>query len=235
MINFNFHKYLSSEYKKNSPFPHIIIDDLFPHFLLESIYEEISLSNKWTSDFVEWTQKYQINKFYWPHDFNSAENLNVDLPKTYTLLKYLNSSEFVSYLSELTGIPNLIGDNHFFGGGLHKIDRGGKLDLHRDYNVHPEKPLYRRLNLLIYLNPTWDQEWGGNLELWDPNITKCEKSVEPHFNRSVIFTISDNSIHGHPEPLNCPQNVSRYSLALYYFTEENPMDTNDHPVVFFSK
>ena len=118
------------------------------------------------------------------------------------------------------------------GGGLHKITSGGKLAVHKDYNVHPMKKIYRRLNLLIYLNKDWKQEWEGNLELWDKDHTKLEVSVEPLFNRAVIFTISEESLHGHPVPLNTPENVSRNSIALYYFTEVNPSD-NEHSVVFF--
>jgi Rps23 Pro-64 3,4-dihydroxylase Tpa1-like proline 4-hydroxylase len=138
----------------------------------------------------------------------------------------------LKYLEELTGIDNLIGDELLMGGGLHKITSGGKLAIHKDYNVHPVKKMYRRLNLLIYLNKDWKREWEGNLELWDKDHTKLEVSVEPLFNRAVIFTISEDSLHGHPVPLNTPENVSRNSIALYYFTEVNPSD-NEHSVVFF--
>jgi Rps23 Pro-64 3,4-dihydroxylase Tpa1-like proline 4-hydroxylase len=233
MINFSFYKNLKTEYNRNTPFPNIIIDDLFPDYVLKEIYNEVRLNKNWQNDSVDWTQKYQVNKFYWPHDEISAKSLHIDLPQTHLFLKYLNSKDFISKLSELTGIPNLVGDEDFFGGGIHKINKGGKLDLHRDYNVHPTKKLYRRLNLLIYLNENWNENWGGNLELWDNNLTNCVKSIEPIFGRVVIFTISDDAIHGHPKPLNCPENISRYSLALYYFTEEKPKETNDHSVVFF--
>jgi Rps23 Pro-64 3,4-dihydroxylase Tpa1-like proline 4-hydroxylase len=139
----------------------------------------------------------------------------------------------LKYLEELTGISNLVGDELLMGGGLHKITSGGKLAVHKDYNVHPIKKMYRRLNLLIYLNRDWKKEWGGNLELWDKDYTRPQVSVEPLFNRAVIFTISENSLHGHPTPLNTPENVSRNSIALYYFTEVNPDVNNEHGVVFY--
>jgi Rps23 Pro-64 3,4-dihydroxylase Tpa1-like proline 4-hydroxylase len=155
-----------------------------------------------------------------------------DLPTISALVNYLNSPVMLKYLEELTGIDNLISDELLMGGGLHKITSGGKLAIHKDYNVHPVKKMYRRLNLLIYLNKDWKTEWEGNLELWDKDHTKLEVSVEPLFNRAVIFTISEDSLHGHPVPLNTPENVSRNSIALYYFTEVNPSD-NKHSVVFF--
>ncbi len=43
-------------------------------------------------------------------------------------------------------------------------------------------------------------------------------------NRVLIFTTDVDSFHGHPEPMRCPQGVTRRSLALYYFTvEEDPV------------
>jgi Rps23 Pro-64 3,4-dihydroxylase Tpa1-like proline 4-hydroxylase len=156
-----------------------------------------------------------------------------DLPTISALIDYLNSPVVLKYLEELTGIKNLIGDELLMGGGLHKTTSGGKLAIHQDYNVHPTKKIYRRLNLLIYLNKEWKTEWEGHLQLWDKDMNNLEVNVEPIFNRAVIFTISDNSLHGHPIPINTPEGVSRNSIALYYFTEENPENDNEHSVVFY--
>jgi Rps23 Pro-64 3,4-dihydroxylase Tpa1-like proline 4-hydroxylase len=116
------------------------------------------------------------------------------------------------------------------GGGVHKINRGGKLSIHIDYNNHPTTKQRRKLNLLIYLNKDWDKSWGSNLELWNKELTEKVIEVEPIFNRAVIFTI-DDAPHGHPYPLNCPENISRYSLALYYFVDEEP--EKKHSVIFY--
>jgi Rps23 Pro-64 3,4-dihydroxylase Tpa1-like proline 4-hydroxylase len=156
-----------------------------------------------------------------------------DLPIISALIDYLNSPVVLKYLEELTGIKNLIGDELLMGGGLHKTTSGGKLAIHKDYNVHPVKKIYRRLNLLIYLNKEWKTEWEGYLQLWDKDMNNLEVNVEPIFNRAVIFTISDNSLHGHPIPINTPEGVSRNSIALYYFTEENPEKDNEHSVIFY--
>ena len=232
MINLELSKQLSTQYHEAKPFPHIVIDKFLPETILDSVLDEFNKNKNWWYDKVKWTEPYQVNKFYWPYDIETANNMPNDLPTISALVNYLNSPVMLKYLEELTGIDNLISDELLMGGGLHKITSGGKLAIHKDYNVHPVKKIYRRLNLLIYLNKDWKQEWEGNLELWDKDHTKLEVSVEPLFNRAVIFTISEESLHGHPVPLNTPENVSRNSIALYYFTEVNPSD-NEHSVVFF--
>ena len=232
MINLRLSKQLSTQYRLAKPFPYIVIDDFLPEMVLNNVVDEFNKNEKWRYDRVKWTEKYQVNKFYWPHDIESANNLPNELPVINKLINYLNSPVMLKYLEELTGIDNLISDELLMGGGLHKITSGGKLAIHKDYNLHPVKKIYRRLNLLIYLNKDWKEEWGGNLELWDKDNTKLEVSVEPLFNRAVIFTISEESLHGHPVPINTPENVSRNSIALYYFTEVNPSD-NKHSVVFY--
>lgn len=42
-------------------------------------------------------------------------------------------------------------------------------------------------------------------------------TVEPVFNRAVIFATSDTSFHGHPEPMKLPEGVYRRSIAMYYY------------------
>lgn len=127
----------------------------------------------------------------------------------------LNSSSFVHWLEILSGIKGLIPDPHFRGGGLHSIDPGGHLDIHEDFSIHPDLKLYRRLNVLIYLNHDTKNK-GGELELWDRDMTKCVKKIEPKFNRCVIFRTDQKSNHGHPNPWLGSE--CRRSIATYYYT-----------------
>ena len=141
---------------------------------------------------------------------------------------------FLQFLSEVTGIPNLISDPGFEGGGLHQIIPGGKLGVHADFNRHRDYGLDRRLNLLLYLNKDWREEYGGNLELWDRNMSKCEARVAPLFNRVMVFGTTDFTYHGHPDPLQCPEGMTRKSMALYYFSNGRPAEevTGDHSTLF---
>lgn len=137
------------------------------------------------------------------------------------VIKALNSDEFVAILSKLTGIPGLIADNSLEGGGLHQSKRGGFLNIHADFTVHPHKRNWRRrVNVLIYLNENWLPEYEGNLELWTRDMKVCAQKVLPIFNRCAIFNTDEDSFHGLPEPIKCPEDMTRKSIALYYFTEE---------------
>ncbi|MEO8890557.1 MAG: 2OG-Fe(II) oxygenase [Coleofasciculaceae cyanobacterium] len=201
-------------YQQAKPFPHIVIDDFLPEYILENILTEFPQSGDidWQK-FENKSEKKLANK----HERNMGDH-------TRALLYQLNSSTFIEFLENLTGIKGIIPDPHFEGGGLHQIEKGGYLKMHVDFNRHTKLNLDRRLNLLLYLNKDWQEEYGGYLELWDKEITKCEKKILPIFNRLVIFTTTDFTYHGHPEPLTCPEGRTRKSLALYYYTNGRPAE-----------
>ncbi|MDX1942320.1 MAG: 2OG-Fe(II) oxygenase [Saprospiraceae bacterium] len=145
-------------------------------------------------------------------------------PFLQTLIQELNKDEFVSILSKLTGIEGLKPDPSLEGGGLHQSQRGGFLNIHADFTVHPHKRNWRRrVNLLVYLNEDWQPEYKGDLELWTRDMKECRQRISPIFNRVVVFNTDEDSFHGLPEPIQCPEGMTRKSIALYYFTEEKVM------------
>ena len=121
----------------------------------------------------------------------------------------------------------LIPDPYLWGGGYHELKNGGYLNIHADFNVHPQLELNRRINLLIYLNKNWKENYGGSLELWDRKMKNCIKKIVPIFNRVVIFNTNDFSYHGNPEKINHPENISRKSIALYYYSNGQPRENNN--------
>jgi hypothetical protein len=153
---------------------------------------------------------------------------------TRSLFYQFNSKPFLEFLSTLTGIPNLISDPYLRGGGLHQIKRGGFLKIHVDFNKHDHLDLDRRLNVLLYLNTNWKEEYGGHLELWDKDMKQCGSKILPVFNRCAIFSTTSFSFHGHPELLQCPEGMTRKSMALYYYTQGRPSNevVGIHPTVF---
>jgi Rps23 Pro-64 3,4-dihydroxylase Tpa1-like proline 4-hydroxylase len=134
------------------------------------------------------------------------------------LFAELNSQAFLGFLEELTGYKGLISDPYFDGGGLHETKRGGHLGVHADFNIHRRLNIERKLNLLVYLNEDWEDDYGGQLELWDQEMKSCAVRVKPVFGRAVIFNTALDSFHGHPDPLNCPPERSRRSIATYYYS-----------------
>lgn len=153
------------------------------------------------------------------HGLNKMDRIP---PFLQDVIRELNSDEFVSALSELTGIAGLQADPSLEGGGLHQTQRGGFLNIHADFTVHPHKRNWRRrVNVLVYLNQEWQPEYKGDLELWTRDMKECAQKIGPVFNRCVIFNTDEDSYHGLPEPIACPQDLTRKSIALYYFTEED--------------
>jgi Rps23 Pro-64 3,4-dihydroxylase Tpa1-like proline 4-hydroxylase len=124
----------------------------------------------------------------------------------------------------MTGIPDLEPDPDFLGGGVHVSHRGGRLQVHADFNLHPVSGHHRRKNALLFLNRDWDPLWNGQLELWERDLSRPVVSINPNFNRLVVFTITDDAFHGVPMTIRCPPSRKRLSLALYYYTLERPDD-----------
>jgi len=151
------------------------------------------------------------------------------------ILDYLQSPECISFLEELTGIKNLMGDDDLISASVHKIIKGGILRVHADHNTHYTSGLHRRLNILLYLNKEWYSEWNGYLELWNSDQSVCTHKIAPLFNRAVVFEVTDNAYHGHPHPLNTPDDIFRLSFAAYYCTTERPeyQITPRHDVLWF--
>jgi len=217
-------KNLRTAYQLASPFPHIVIDEFMSEFDARFISKEMDNYTMWGSDGSEYSKQAQVNKFFTPWCDDNIEDIKRDMPLTWKYLQYYNSPEFLRQLEDLTGIKGLIADDLYEGGGVHKIESGGKLSVHTDYSKHPRKDLYRRINLLIYLNEDWDPNWGGSLQLWNNDTKELVSEVQPMMNRAVIFNTTSTSLHGHPHPLNTPQGIARKSIALYYFTEESGED-----------
>lgn len=199
-------------YINSQPFPHIVFDNFLPELILEKVRQEFPQVNA-----IDW-QKFEEK----PEKKLASKNELQMGEMTRILLYQLNSSIFLQFLETLTGIDGLIPDPYFEGGGLHQIERGGYLKIHADFNWHSKLRLDRRLNVIIYLNKNWQEEYGGHLQLWDKSMSSCVKKILPIFNRCVIFNTTDFSYHGHPEPLNCPEGQTRKSLALYYYSNGRP-------------
>lgn len=207
------------DYVQAQPFPHIVLDGLVLPEGLDLVVEEFP-----RPDSADWISFNHVSSKKLAT--NDEECIP---PAARRLLHELNSSIFIDFLEKLTGIEGLIPDPHMVGGGLHQIERGGFLGVHADFNWHHRLRLDRRLNLLLYLNRNWNEAWGGHLELWDREMKTCVERISPLFNRCVIFSTSDQSFHGHPDPLVCPPEVTRKSLALYYYSNGRPAEEASEP------
>lgn len=196
---------LAAQYRQAKPFPHLILDDFFTEEALDTVAMTFGRPLGW--------HRYEHNK---------RGLMDVaDQPVVAALM----DNPVLGLLEYLTGVPILLSDPTMRGAGLHAIPAGGRLGIHVDFNRHPDRPLRRAVNTLLYLNKDWDPDWHGQLTLTDR--VGCEVTLEPRWNRWVIFGYGEDTWHGHPEPLACPSERTRRSLALYYYTPMTPAEDAD--------
>src|SRR5271168_1643916 len=201
-----------AEYLNNKPFPHIFFDDFLPLETAETALR----------DFPE-PKQLAWSEFDNPQERKLAFDEVEKLPRSVRdVLYFLNSRPMLQFLEVLTAIDNVIPDPYYVGGGLHQIKRGGNLEVHADFNYHTKLKLDRRINVLIYMNKDWKEEYGGHFELWNKDMTHAEQKILPLFNRCAIFSTTSTSYHGHPTPLACPPERTRKSIATYYYSNGRP-------------
>jgi len=204
----------AAAYQANKPYPHIVIDNFLPAEVCDTIIRALPGDETQASEKQDATTQLKRSFGYDP-----AVN-----PLIRHMFNEFNGPTLLAFLETLTGIEGLAPDPYLYGGGVHQTRAGGFLKIHADFNWHKKLRLDRRINLILFLNPNWDPSWGGELELWDDDMTRCEHKILPVANRCVVFNTTDFSMHGHPDPVRCPENVRRSSLAFYYYTNGRPAE-----------
>jgi Rps23 Pro-64 3,4-dihydroxylase Tpa1-like proline 4-hydroxylase len=215
------------EYQANLPFSHIYFDDFLPLEVAESALHDFPEPKE-----AEWFAQTDVNQRK-KLAFDAVEKLPTSIRD---VLYFLNSRPMLKFLEVLTGIKAVLPDPNYTGGGLHQIRPGGLLEVHADFSYHHGLRLDRRINVLIYLNKDWKEEYCGHFELWDREVKRAEKKILPVFNRCAIFNTTSVSFHAHSIPLACPPDRNRKSIATFYYTngrpEEDPGLTHRHEVAF---
>lgn len=203
----------------SEPFKHAVIENFAPAEILDEIVSRWPKEGWKNHSHANCDNKRSMSQL--DRMPNAAKQLILDL----------NRKDVVDRFSLMLGhrlIPDpfITTEGKLWGGGLHEISQGGYLNVHVDFNRHP-LGVWRRANLLLYLNRDWS--WGGDLELWDEN--RRVKTVAPQFNRAILFETSEKSWHGHPCPLECPEGLTRKSIAIYYYSA-NAEDVETHSTVY---
>ena len=207
---------LKAEYRSNF-LPYLVIDDFLSDNLANRVYDEI---NSYDKNSIQKSRDYFFAK-------NKFEKSRIsDLGKySKNLYEYLISKPFQKFLSDLTDIKNIFVDDTFHGGGLHLGGKKSFLDLHTDFNFHPNKTnIKRELNILIYLNKDYKNDYKGQLVL-KHKFTGETVKIDPLFNRCVIMQTSDISLHGY-EPINFPDGLYRTSIAAYAYYPVNNQESS---------
>ena len=214
-----------AEYAAAQPFPHAVIDNFLPKRALEMALEGFP-----PPDSIFWKHTTNANtaaKADLRYGFSSTKDLMFGAARP-VFLEFISGS-FCGFLDSLCGMHFLVADPYYVEGGYHMVGDGGRLAAHADFSHHP-MGLERRVNVLLYLNPGWKPEYGGNLKLYDPAMRPVVE-IEPKLNRCVIFSTSETSFHGHPEPMSLPPGVLRRSIALYYYAKPRA-ERQQHKAIF---
>ena len=222
---------LYQAFSRADPFRHVVIDGFLAEEFLSRLLAEFPAfeSGNARNEAGELGQK------------STVELIRGLGPAFAELDDQIQTPEFLQLISALTGIPELLYDPHYFGGGTHENRRGQDLDSHVDFNRHPANGWHRRLNLIVYLNPQWDDAWGGSLELHsDPRRSDDRiKLITPLLNRAVIFETTEWSWHGFSriEPPPGQSEISRRSIALYFYTRERPEEelASPHSTIYVDR
>lgn len=202
---------LRAAYQSANPYPYVVIDNFLKPEFAQRIHDEAraTAANQDASNGI--TQSLKV----------ACTNWDAFGKDTHRLISYFNSAEFIGSIGRVVGTDNLFGDPELEGGGIHLTRRGGFLKMHTDFNWHARLEADRRINILLYLNKDWKKEYRGELVLADiPQ--KNTASVEPVFNRMVIFNTNDATLHGHPDALMFPDDYPRASIAMYYYSKGRP-------------
>ena len=198
------------QYERAYPFSY----SCFDNFLPDNVARELA-ANFPGDDDPSWIKRSRTHRFQ-QKKLKIHDEEKMPIPIRHITSQF-GSATFLTFLENLTGIKGLLLDPYCHGAGMHQIQNGGHLGIHVDFNWHEKLKLDRRVTVLLHLNEDWEEEYGGHLELWNKDVTKCEVKMLPKLNRLTIFTNYDYSWHGHPDPFYHPDGRSRKSLAFYYY------------------
>ena len=219
---------------ETSPCKHMVIDNFLNEDCVSSVLNEMK---ELTSDKAYYNSCNKNSKGREKMKLAFKDNLGFCIEG---ILKELCNTEFIDFLEKTFDIQNIIkNSNELQGAGVHKIYNEGYLSMHKDFNFIDDKNnerIDRRINLLIYMNPNWKEDYNGHLSLFDENTQTVTNKILPILNRCVIFDTT-YCIHGHPEPLVLPDGICRQSIALYYYTKNTSGSSVSkygfHPVMWY--
>ena len=208
MVLFEYKQIDKNDFSLSKPFPHIELNNFWNNELLEKCFSEIKDYKHWDGEknfFAAKKRLYSSNRKLYPENVKKVFNV-------------LCSIKFINWLESFTNEKELVADDNLTASGISSVGRGGFLKIHCDPNWNPKMKLYLRIIIIVYLNKDWKDEWGGHLELWDEEMNSCKKKIKPDFNKMLIFSNNGKNYHGHPDPLNIPENMRRNNLIMYYYS-----------------
>lgn len=210
---------LNDQFVGTPPFPMIVLDDFLPKDLaLAMATETHDIPN------YEWSEFTRRNSY-----MQECTNMKVCPVAREHFVAPMHSQEMMTWMTKLTGIVDLIPDPYLVGAGYSRSYDGDFLGIHTDFNWNESLKLHRMLSLIVYLEPEWKSEYGGDIVFKDFNNEKVIQKVEPKFNRVVIWRHHKRGFHGYPDPISCPADISRKTFRLFFYVSNATHNTEDLP------
>jgi hypothetical protein len=216
--NFSNLRELNDEFVGTPPYPMIVLDDFLPKDIAQAMQKECETipKNYWTN--------------FTRNGSHMEECINLDVaPVAAEVVNQLHSQAGMRWLTQMTGIKDLIPDPYIIGGGYSKSYTGDSLQIHTDFNWNETIKMHRMLSFIIYLNEDWKDDYEGHLHFYDFNKKELIQKVAPNFNRAVFWRHHKRGFHGHPHPLTCPTSMSRNAFRLFFYVSNSQYDPNDRP------
>lgn len=210
------------DYRRGDPVPFIVLDDFLPGALFEELSQEVDQipQHLWTNFTRNGSRMIEANVFS-------------HTPSLTTLAHCFNSGMFLDWLENLTGMTKLISDPHMIGAGISRTTKDQSLKLHTDFNWNDELALNRCLSLILYLNPQWQDEWGGALQFWDFDRQRPVQTISCRSNRLLIWNYHERLYHGYPDPLACPDGQSRCAFRVFYYQSDARPRSEPHRSLYW--
>lgn len=209
---------LNNQFVGTPPFPMIVLDNFLPKDTALNLEKEAdSIPDIYWNDFTR--------RGSYMRECNQMQFA----PEAQNFVSQMHSSLGMEWLTSLTGIKDLLPDPYLTGAAYSKSYSGDCLKMHTDFNWNDKLKLHRMLSVIIYLNSHWEKEWGGELKFNDFYNDKTVQSVEPLFNRAIIWRYHKRGFHGFPEPLRCPSGESRKTFRLFFYVSEANPKADDRP------
>lgn len=152
-----------------------------------------------------------------------AAQMNLYNPLLEEIIFAFQDERIVEKVGEICGIDNPIPDENLYAGGISMMGNGQFLNPHLDNSHDKDRNLWRVLNLLFYVTPNWEEEYGGNLELWPDGMNNKQITIHSKFNRLAVMETHNDSLHS-----VSPVVFEGYRCCVsnYYFSDK-PMRKED--------
>ena len=190
---------------------YFFIDDLLPEQIANDIHAVFPKSS-------EMVLKKSIRE-----DKFVAAQMNLYNPFLEEVIFAFQDQKVVDLIAEICQIKSAIPDENLYAGGLSMMGKNQFLNPHLDNSHDKDRELWRVLNLLYYVTPKWEENYGGNLELWPNGLKENQITIHSKFNRLIVMATHKQSLHS-VSPVN--YDGFRCCVSNYYFSKM-PLLTSD--------